>query len=510
MGHEAGVSIPNPASLPLTRFNRRPQTLLTFVLLALCTSIWFLWCWRSNFNFFQLSFQDPGSNLTLVELLRRGQKPGIDFGYAYGLLSLAFSQAWFGLFGLTPGALVASAYVISLAMCYWFARLLSAIGGGWWHVLLSILLWPIALPPLISQTHLIEPLLILTALVLHAEGKLSWALTSCAVCVFVKPSLGYVYGLLLVITILLKSRPLQPGRFGRLAREFAPAAAVCIILGAALGTLYGWHLLLNTLSASTGRRIYSVDHFGIFGLGRSFFWYPGVTWKYYLGQRAGFWIFSMLALLVSLTVILTRRVRTGQPLDSTSKLVCTVAALLMAFHLFFYGPPMAWLYYAFLGVIFWVAILNFARLRWLLAAALPLYLSSSLISERARFREWFANRPSPVTAGFAVDPATLSTWTEIRSLARSSSVALLSFGGDSAILFPYLDTAPRLFMDPGLTLPEEIEATRTTLRRADYVVEIQTPDFFTYSYWPSLAQELQKFATIRHEGTVTVLKRVVH
>jgi hypothetical protein len=62
------------------------------------------------------------------------------------------AQVWLTVFAITPIAFVGAEFVISLVFCYWFARLLPAIGGGRGRLLLLMCLWPLALPTTSSAT----------------------------------------------------------------------------------------------------------------------------------------------------------------------------------------------------------------------------------------------------------------------------------------------------------------------------------------------------------------------
>ncbi len=486
----------------------RPRQLVTFGVLAACTTALYIWQLNTLFSFFAFAFRDAGSSLMLVKLIQAGQTPVTDFGYAYGLLSVLFSQVWMTVFGINPAAFVSAEYIISLVSCYWFARLLTAIDGGYGHLLLLICLWPLALPVTgISHTHVLEPVLLLAALTLHAEGKPRWALVACTTCLFVKPSMAYFYGLWLVVELIAETRPLRIAAWKQVLRALAPAAVMAISIATCLGVYYGWPPLAASLTGKTGRTIYSINHYGVLGYGHSFFWNPAATWKYYLGQHAGFWIFSTLSLFGVAAALITSQATNRRSLRQNDRLICCIAYLLLAFYVLFYGPPESWIYYPFLLVIFWMLILDFWRLRWLLAIALPLYLASTFVVFKMRLHDWRTNVSSPLTRGLPADPEVLSEWSTIRSLAQSSRVAVLSYGGATAILFPDMETAPRLFLERGLTSPREINATLVTLQHADYVVVQVGMPYLNYFDWPVIGDELRKFHTVSKSSRFTVLKR---
>src|SRR4051794_8582622 len=57
-----------------------------------------------NELFFRYAFGDSGTSLTIADLVRRGYRPTIDFGYIYGLLPLLINRIGFTAAGATPGA----------------------------------------------------------------------------------------------------------------------------------------------------------------------------------------------------------------------------------------------------------------------------------------------------------------------------------------------------------------------------------------------------------------------
>ncbi len=493
-------------SVSLSFLKTKPSILATFAILCAATTVFLLWESRHLYGFFSFAFRDSGSNLMLVKLVNDGQKPITDFGYAYGLLSVIFSQIWLNLFGITPTAFLAAEYLIILVFCYWLARMHAAIDGTYVHLLLLLALLPFVVPTAaISHTHVLEPVFLLAAIALWVEGTPRWALLSCTLCLFIKPSMAYFLGLLLVMELLRTHKPRDGSGWKSLLRGLGPSILAAIIVGVFLGVYYGWAPLVASLTGQTGRKIYSINHYGVLGYGRGFFW--STNWKYYLGQPAGFWIFSVLAICAAGFQTMVSRFATGKPLSKSEQLIVTIAILMLAFHVFCYGGPESWLYYAFLLVLFWMAVLDFRRFRWLLAIALPLAALTTLVSFKGRLQYWRTSVASPLTLGLTTEPETLSEWSAIRALVRGSHATILSYAGASAIFFPDLDTAPRLFLERGQTQPRELEATLATLQRADYVVWPVGLPYLNYFEWPVIGDELKKFHIVSKSERFTVLKR---
>src|SRR5262245_59039016 len=74
-------------------------------------------------SFIDFAFGDPGSTLKVDTLVAEGYRPGIEFGYPYGLLPVAVGRVWFHVFGRTPTAYLAATAVLSLLLAWALIRL---------------------------------------------------------------------------------------------------------------------------------------------------------------------------------------------------------------------------------------------------------------------------------------------------------------------------------------------------------------------------------------------------
>src|SRR5258708_22358843 len=68
------------------------------------------------------AFGDYGLNLTAEFLIRHGYRPGVDFGYPYGPLSLLLGKLAFTLFGLRPFAFFSAVTICDLIFALGLAR----------------------------------------------------------------------------------------------------------------------------------------------------------------------------------------------------------------------------------------------------------------------------------------------------------------------------------------------------------------------------------------------------
>ena len=157
------------------------------------------WTWPTRMDFRGYYFGDPGANLVVQDLIRRGLRPTIDFVYQYGLLALLFGRGWFALLGDTPLAYRASGVAFGLWMIASLTRFVRAqrIGPAGAAILL------VGLPFFVPSnqpnfTHGLESALLCQALAEQARGRRATALALATAAVLSKPSLGFVFGLILL------------------------------------------------------------------------------------------------------------------------------------------------------------------------------------------------------------------------------------------------------------------------------------------------------------------------
>ena len=81
----------------------------------------------ADVRFDWFAFFDGGAELAIHALMGRGLRPTIDFGYIYGLLPLVVGEAWYGLFGLRPGAFAAISIVGGVLTAWGLARALNSL-----------------------------------------------------------------------------------------------------------------------------------------------------------------------------------------------------------------------------------------------------------------------------------------------------------------------------------------------------------------------------------------------
>ncbi len=275
------------------------RTLLIFILFAIeILAIDFLKL-PDIMWFDRYAFGDTGANLTLQYLVSHGLRPAVDFGYHYGLLPILIGRIWFTLIGLTPIAYQALMIACDLVIALAIARIAAILRFSATSLALTAITLGFAMQatyPSLAQA--VEAALLSWALAEQSAGKHSRALVFASAAAFTKPSMGYVYAVLL---ITLACRNLRGERVvTRAIRVIAPAAVTSIVIAAALAASYGPAALIRTVLPLGGAEAYRALHYGFFtGAGREF-WDPhGLPWLFYLVDFSGFWIVGTLFLICS-------------------------------------------------------------------------------------------------------------------------------------------------------------------------------------------------------------------
>ena len=286
-----------------------------------------------DLNLFMFAFGDRGSWLVAQYLTAHGARPTIDFGFPYGLLPLLFGRAWFAIFGLTPAAFDAAMMAGGVAMAFGIARFANAMRLGRVGQLLIVLALPVAIQSSMPGfAHLLEAVALCLAIGEHARGNRGAALALATAACFTKAALGYLYGLLLLVSIVAHCRraatgkastddrrstlrtPAAPGPgatlsdapysaahfdWPELRHMLMPAAITAVILIAIVTPVFGVRPVIASLLPLNGMKIYQSQHFSFFSpWGRSF-WDPRAQpLGRYFATVAPFWLGSTIWLAV--------------------------------------------------------------------------------------------------------------------------------------------------------------------------------------------------------------------
>jgi hypothetical protein len=150
-----------------------------------------------------------------------------------------------------------------------------------------------------NLSHGMKRIFLLQALADQAGGNRRRALAIAAATLFIKPSMAYFPGLLLIVFILID----WLGNRGRQMRELVlamyPVAIVTGAIAATLFTYFGMASVIRSLIPTQGSAIYRALDYGFFGPETRAFLAPrSAPWTYYCASIAGPWIAYTIALVV--------------------------------------------------------------------------------------------------------------------------------------------------------------------------------------------------------------------
>ena len=440
------------------------------------------------------AFGDRGSWLVVHYLASHGQRPGIDFGYSYGLLPIWFSAGWFGMFGATPRAYQSAMVICAIAMAWAIARMMRCFHLPLAGAALMLTALPFAIQTSYpTMAHAVEAALLCNALAEHAAGRRTRALALAAAACFAKPSMGYLYGFILIVFIVIdlyRRGLIRSGRadWREASRAMMPAAATVAALAIVLGTIYGPESLVMTLLPITGIKNYAAFNFGFFhGIG-SYFWY-GTPVLFYFGSVIGFWFAASLWLVVAGLIALWRLVRCND--ESTrwrDEFVVSAAVLHVAFVTMFFGGPSSWSYYSYILVVGAMATCAANRVRMAIVGALALLAATGQTSDRtADFLFWKQRAPAADTEGLWAEPDVRKNLTAALGAIDGGKAALISAQGCAPLLFPQFERNDFAYLLPGIITNDQLDRALHEFSEAPMVVAVMAPDYGdALHYWPEL------------------------
>ena len=431
--------------------------------------------------FAKFAFGDNGWPLTTDALLDDGLNPVADFGYFYGLLTLVVDRAAFALFGRTPNTVMGIYAICTLAVAIGMARTLSAVKM---RLLPSLFLISCAALSAIprgfpSPAHALEAALLMTALAEHAAGRLHRSLALVTLAAFVKPSLGYVYGVILIGLILSEA-----SRWKRLL----PAAFIGAALLVALTVRFGWEAVVRTQLPFDAMKAYEKANFGFcFGSGRPFWLPANPEFDYYFGGVAAVWLLSSAVLGITALRLLPRF---REPAASLA-IACAILHFTFVFVLF--GNEWSWIYYTYILFVGTAVSLNHWP-RWIGGLVALGLLAVSVCGQY----EWLWRRDAWTRANTvrsletaelpaAADQAT--EWGQIRVMAAKyperEKVLLLTRMGCPQLLAPELDGPHWWCLIQGFSRESELDRARQQISKAEWIV---SPDWHDNNLmdWPEL------------------------
>jgi hypothetical protein len=440
------------------------------------------WPILHNFNWF--AFWDFGAYLVTHYLLRLGYLPVTDFGWQYGLLPLLLQELWFHFMAASPASMVVLSIPVALLFTIAIARFTNLESRAAGHALMLIS-FPIIVPLLVDLPQALEPALLAVGLLLQARGKRAQSLAFATAACFTKPSMAYLYGLVLLIFIVVDLHRRDRISIASLARALRPAVLTGLGLTLLLGITDGWIALFSSLLPLAGSQVYRALHFGWSGALLGWFYFPGVRPAYYLGTPIAFWLLSTFYLIGALVLTGWRILQNRIPAPGNYEIVLTCALLHLGFVALFYGSAASWIYYAYILVMGVVATdawsPHLARVVWGLCA---LAVIGNYAALKSSILDWKTMKQSSVTAGLFALPAESAEWEQVTSVVKGKNPALFTWTGGAAVLFPWLRKPVAAPMVPGLATRREIHDEVQELRSANAVI-VPTLEFGNpITNWP--------------------------
>jgi len=432
---------------------------------------------------------DSGVDLTMQNLMARGYRPTVDFAIAYGLLPLLINKAWYAIAGLTPSAFRVEVLLVTCVTAWGMARFASARQVGPAGAVLIVLAIPDVLFPSYSTVvHVLEPALLVHGLAEQARGRHGTALALATAALFVKPSMAYVYGFCLLVSIVAASRG---GGRPYWVRLLGPATAGGGVLALVLTAVYGFGPLVASLLPTKGAAIYRIGGYGFFrGTGREFWALPETGFWGCFRYEVGFWVLGSLWLAwggLEAVVRLARGRSIGDEIRDNEIVACC-AALHVVFVTCFFGQRMSWTYY-FAILVLGLAVRakgpgKHVIVAWCLAVLLLINDRSKLLTT---YREWSTSAPSRETLGLWASPGEQVEWRKVLELTRDTPPVLLARVEGSVILIPRFAPPVAAYLCPGLTLSVEIHRKVSQLSSAELIVSLVGRDWEGFTFWPELA-----------------------
>jgi hypothetical protein len=468
-----------------------------------------------SFNTF--AFADPGSWIADQFVAAHGAHPGVDFGYLYGLLPILIGRVWFGMFGGTPWAFEAAMIICGLLIALAMARLAHALRLSVVAIIFLAFALPVGIPPTyFSLAHALEAVLLAHAIAAHASGKRSTALALAAAACLARPAMGYVYGAMLVVAIVLSVTRTAPtatwrARSRAIIREMAPAALTAIALLGILTIVYGPRSMAATILPIAGMRAYRLMHYGFFGpWGRTFWYVPGVSIFAYAATVAPFWLAASVWLIVAGVVAAWQILRNAASTESTenaesaenarrNEIVACCGGMIAMFIFVMFGGPTSWSIYSYVLVMGVAAASVPGIMRARIAGLLTLVAIIGQIGLLVTDRELLmTTTPSAVTAGLWSDAAERAEWAKVLALTQGSQATIVSVEGAAALLQPGFAPPINPTLIPGISKQQDFDSTVREVLNARMVVVPTSPEVGGYATtdWPELARALGKLEVV--------------
>lgn len=455
--------------------------------------------WPIVFSFDLWVLKDRGNLLNLDYLLEQHLRLGVDAYYIYGLLPVTLQHMAFAVGGRGYWPLLAFDAVYIPAMAVFWAWLVRRTPRPRLWLVAAVGLSPILLWVNPNFPYVLVQLSLLFSLLLVYERRLSAALCVAIIGCYSVPSLPLVAAATIGGFILVDWWQSPGRRLAGLLRALAPGVAVFLSLAIVFTALYGFgSVLASLLPLRGGAGFYQANHFGLFvrGSGLDFLYPADVGWRYYLANRAGWWIFSSVVLFVFAAIALATSVWQRKLTGAAAFIgLCAIIHGVFAFRA--YGsPPQHVIYDPILaaGVVGGLAWLPLGTWRTLITVPfVGLGVLGSWGQVHETYSDWRETRVSADTAGLYAQTAWTAEWGGILRIARERRVLFLSYGTGVHHYFPALQSPESWTVQQGQMLPADMERLQAKISSAEVVVEDLSGPTLILDTAPEITQALQAF-----------------
>ena len=419
------------------------------------------------------AFCDNGANLTLQYLVSHGLRPAVDFGYHYGLLPILIGKLWFQIAGRTPIAYQALIIACQLAIASAIARIAATLRFSGTGLALTVITLGFAVRASYpSLAHGLEAMLLSCGLAEQSAGKRSRALVFASAAAFAKPSMGYVYSVLL---IALACRNLRgENMVSRVLRVIAPAAVASIAIATILAASYGPAALIHTVLPLEGAAAYRALNYGFFNSGREFWAAHDLPWLYYFVDVSGFWIAGTIFLICSgVAAIFHLATGAGDRDFEThrNEMIATCAVLHLAFIALFFGNRWSWIYYAYFLTIGVAAAAGASAIQRRVTLGLCAMGIIAWTDVAFWERRWWQTRDrDAVTAGLWASSDEREEWRRVLDTVHSRRTVILDTKGAIELIVPEFEKPVSLYLDYGLMVPADVQRKVEEMANAEMVV----------------------------------------
>lgn len=467
-------------------FPRCPQRRMLLLMLGFCLLLALVYLPQSQ-DFKLFGLYDQGAIVKANQLYwQHGWIPTRDFGYSYGLGSLLLGGTVLPLMDYSPWGhwLLMLAGQLALVAAVWSILTYLPMTRSLW--LLVFISWPLwILPNYLTYMHVYEAALLTTAISLALRQRFGWALALCTLTLFLKPSMAYLLGTLLVVVWFWHYRADGWYRPGRLLSLLAPSLIVGGLGVALLALCFGLTVTLQSLLPLTGGRSYQAMDFGFFRAGRAF-WLPqlgSITeyCSYYIFSPAAWWLLCTVGLLTALLhrPALWRNTPAG-------RLWLLAGGVHFAFIFLLYAWAGSWIYYSWALGLVSIATLLIWHKAWPAWGLAVLALVGQL-TWYASINDAWQYKPRVTTAGQLWIYQDMQT--ELQEIqARTPPGTLWLTNGIMERMLPNVQTPHVWFLSPELLLPADLTRLRAQIQSAPCVVTYTIYDPRQEAWnWPDLA-----------------------